>query len=158
MLDIKGITLEEVQKRYPPTFQPLGYDTPLDISPLGKPLVISSFEMCINVILTLLMMKPGQYPSIPELGIDIESYLHEYADDTNIPDKIKSQLNEQCNRLQLTGINIEVTMDTTDPSMNALVIMITGTDRIAYGSESNKVIIGITYDQLNRLYMRKHYI
>jgi hypothetical protein len=103
-------------------------------------------------------MKPGQYPSIPELGIDIESYLHEYADDTNIPDKIKSQLNEQCNRLQLTGINIEVTMDTTDPSMNALVIMITGTDRLAYGSESNKVIIGITYDQLNRLYMRKHYI
>ena len=158
MLDIKGITLAEVEKRYPRTFQPLGYDTPLDVNALGKPKVLSTFEMCINSILTLLMMKPGQYPSIPELGIDIESYLHEYADDTTIPDKIKTQLQEQCNRLQLTGINIEVSVDRTDPSANALVIIVTGTDRICYGSESNQVIIGITYDQLNRLYIRKHYI
>ena len=59
--------------------------------------------MCINSILTLLFMKPGQYPSIPELGIDIESYLHEYSDDRTIPQKIKTMLNDQCNRIEVTG-------------------------------------------------------
>jgi hypothetical protein len=158
MLDIKGITLAEVEKRYPSKFQTIGYDTPLELNDLHKPKVLSSFEMCINIILTLLMMKPGQYPSIPELGIDIESYLHEYADDKSIVDKIKSEINDQCNRLQLTGITVDVSIDSTDPHTNALVIMITGTDRLTYGSDSNQVVIGITYDQLNRLYMRKHYI
>jgi hypothetical protein len=158
MLDVKGITLDEVTNRYPRGFQVLGYDTPLEINALGKPKVISTFEMSINVVLTLLMMKPGQYPSIPELGIDIEHYLHEYSDDKNVLDEIKTKLNDQCNKLQLTGIKIDVSFDRTDPSLNALVIMMTGTEKIAYGSESNQVIIGITYDQLNRLYMKKQYI
>ena len=74
MLDIKGITLAEVEKRYPSKFQTIGYDTPLELNDLHKPKVLSSFEMCINIILTLLMMKPGQYPSIPELGIDISHF------------------------------------------------------------------------------------
>ena len=158
MLDIRGITLAEVERRYPKNFQTIGYDTPLDVNALNKPLVISSFEMAINIILTLLMMKPGQYPSIPELGIDIESYLYEYADDETIPGKIKEALNDQCNRLNLTGITVDVSFDKSDPSTNALVIMITGTDRLTYGLDSNRVIIGITYDQLNRLYMKKYYI
>jgi hypothetical protein len=91
-LDEKGITLAEVVTKYPRTFQTLGYDVLMDVDSFGKPKVISTFEMCINSILLLLKMKPGQYPSIPELGIDIEQYLHEYSDDPKIISEIQNKL------------------------------------------------------------------
>ena len=157
-LDDKGITLDEVNRRYPRSFQTLNYDVLLDTNETHKPKVISTFEMCINTILTLLMMKPGQYPSIPELGLDIEQYLHEYSDDEDIPQLIQTELQKQCNKLQLTGIQIDVYFDTSNSALNALAIQITGTDRLTYGQTSNQAIIGITYDQLDRLYIRKQYI
>ena len=157
-LDEKGIYLSEVDKRYPRSFQTLGYDVLMDTDSTYKPKVISTFEMCVNAILTLLYMKPGQYPSIPELGIDIESYLHEYADDPNIPSEIKNKLIDQCNRIEVTGIQIDCYIDQTDDGTNALVVKVTGTDKLGYGSQSGNVIIGISYDKLNRLYVRKSYI
>ena len=68
-LDEKGITLSEIRGKYPPSFQTLNYDILMDVDSMYKPKVISSFEMIINSILMLLFMKPGQYPSIPELGV-----------------------------------------------------------------------------------------
>ena len=156
-LDEKGITLAEVNKKYPRTVQTLGYDVVLDYDAAHKPKVISSFEMCINIILTLLFMKPGQYPSIPDLGIDIEQYLHEYSDNKGIPNIITNKLNEQCNRLGVTGITFDCSFDMLE-GINVLVIQINGTERMAIGSESNKVILGISYDKLNKVYSKKVYI
>lgn len=157
-LDEKGIRLNEVTAKYPRSFQTLGYDVLMDTDSAYKPKVISTFEMCINSVLTLLYMKPGQYPSIPDLGIDIESYLHEYADDPTIPNLIHSKLMDQCNRLQLTGITINCYIDKLNDGTNALVVDITGSERMSYGSKSNHVIIGISYDKLNRLYARKVFV
>ena len=122
MLDTVGITLSEVNGKYPQKLQSLNYDVVLDSDSMYKPKVISTFELAVNTILTLLFMKPGQYPSIPELGIDIESYLYEYSDDKRIPSAIRNKLIDQC------------------------------------GNESSHVIIGISYDKLNRLYVRKLYV
>lgn len=158
MLDTKGITLEEVKSKYPKIFQTLGYDVTLGVDAAHKPNVISSFEMCINAILTLLFMKPGQYPSIPELGIDIESYMHEYSDNPTTCQKILLKLHEQLNRLDIMGISVYVSFDKTDDGLDALLVEVTGNDRNTYGMPSNKVIIGITYDKLNRLYARRYYI
>ena len=158
MIDQRGIQLSEVTAKYPRTFQPLGYDVLLDVDECNKPKVISTFQLCINTILTLLFMKKGQYPSIPDLGINIEQYLHDYSDDYRIPDKIKSELNDQCNRLQITGITYDCFFDKTSDGFDALVIDIKGTDRLAYGSDSSHVIIGIAYDKLNRLYVKQSYI
>lgn len=154
-LDTKGITLAEVVNKYPESFQTLGYDVLMDVDAYNKPKVISTFEMCVNTILTLLKMKPGQYPSIPELGIDIEKYLHEYADDPDIPNEIKTKLLDQCNRLQSVDIELNVFVELSPDGNNALVVQITGSDTLAYGGKTPTVIIGITYDKLNRLYSRK---
>jgi hypothetical protein len=128
----------------------------MDIDEFHKPKVISTFEMCCNIIITLLMMKPGQYPSIPDLGINIEQYLFEYSDDTSIPAKIHDEIMDQCNRLQLTGIEVEVYFNNTYQSCNELRVVIKGTEYLSAGNDLPDVIIGITYDKLNRLYI-KHY-
>ncbi|MBR5296318.1 MAG: hypothetical protein IKU29_00405 [Parabacteroides sp.] len=156
-LDEKGITLAEVTNRYPRSFQTLGYDVLMDVDDYNKPKVISTFEMCVNAILTLLKMKPGQYPSIPELGIDVEKYLHEYADDPDIPNEIKTKLYDQCNRLMTIDITIDVFVEHDNDGTNALIVEVEGSDTLTYGEESSTVIIGITYDKLNRLYTRKVY-
>lgn len=157
-LDTKGIKLSEVTGKYPKTFQTLGYDALLDVDECMKPKVVSTFKLCVNTILTLLFMKPGQYPSVPDLGIDIEQYLHEYVDDPTIPGKVINALNDQCNRLQIVGLTYDCYMDKTSDGFNALVVDIKATERLGYGSESNEVIIGITYDKLNRLYAKQSYI
>lgn len=155
-LDVNGITLKEVTSRYPEQFQSLGYDVAFDVDSMYKPKVLSSLELAVNIILTLLMMKPGQFPSIPELGIDIESYLFEYSDDKSLPSEIKNKLSEQCNRLDISGLTLDVYVDKTEEGHDALIIEITMTEQLAYGNdESGRIIIGITYDKMNKLYVRK---
>jgi hypothetical protein len=156
-LDPRGITLAEVSYRYPRSFQTLGYDVSFDVDEMYKPKVLSTFEMCINAILTLLKMKPGQFPSIPELGIDVEQYLHEYSDDPNIPMTIKSKLTDQLNRLNYTGIDIQVFHDITADGQQAMIIRVEGTETLEYHMDMSPVIIGITYDQLGKLYTRIRY-
>jgi hypothetical protein len=157
MLDPKGIRLSEVNKRYPRSFQPLGYDVLLDIDSMYKPKVISSFDLTVNSVITLLMMKPGQYPSIPELGLDIESYLFEYADDKTILQKLHAKLRDQMNRIDISGVDVQFQSDYTEDGTPVLLVIITGNKFVAYGSRSDKVIVGITYSKLNELYIRKVY-
>ncbi len=155
MLDTKGIYLDEIRMKYPPKFQTLDYDIVLDHDSMYKPKVLSSFELGVNSLLMLLVMKPGQYPSIPDLGIDIESYLFEYDDNPKLPSIIKEKILNQCNRLNIIGLDIDVRFDKTYDGTSALVVDIKGTQRLCYGSESSHIIIGISYDKLNRLYVRK---
>ena len=157
-LDPVGISIDEVNKMYPKSFQRLKYDVAFDHDSMGRPKVLSSFQVGVNAVLTLLFMKPGQFPSIPELGIDIESYLHEYSDDKNIPIEIRNKLSDQCNRLDISGLTINVSIEKTNENRDALLIDITGNEYISYGNETSHVIIGITYDELNRLYARQVYI
>lgn len=155
MLDPKGIYLNEVNRRYPRSCQTLGYDVLLDTDSMYKPKVISSFELTINSIITLLLMKPGQYPSIPELGIDIESYLYEYIDDENVPKTIQAKLRDQMNRLDLSGCEVKVDIDRMNDGTYALILRIIGNEYISKGAPSNRVIVGISYSKLNEVYIRK---
>ena len=56
-LDEKGITLAEIRNKYPPDFQILNYDVLMDSDSMYKPKVISSFDLIINSILTLLFIE-----------------------------------------------------------------------------------------------------
>ena len=158
MLDQRGIHLAEVSHMYPREFQTLGYDALLDTDGMNKPKVIGTFELCINSILMLLKMKPGQYPSIPELGIDIDQYLHEYSDDKTISNTIKSRLENQLSVIGYVGIDIDVTTDITADGHTALIVHVTGTDRLTYNTKKDNVVIGITYNQLGKMYARIKYI
>lgn len=157
MLDNKGIYLSEVNIKYPKICQPLGYDVLLDTDSMYKPKVISSFEMTVNSIITLLLMKPGQYPSIPELGLNIESCLFEYADDEKVLQKLQSKLRDQMNMIDVSGVDVEFFSEIATDGSNVLLVVITGNNFICKGVESNRVIIGITYSKLNELYIRKVY-
>lgn len=157
MLDIKGITLEEVANKFNVSRQTLGFDTCLDVDSACKPRILSTFELVVNSIIGLLIMKPGQYPSIPDLGIDIEQYLFEYSDDPKIPLIIQSSLEDQCNRLGWSGVSTYVTVD-EDQGIPVIVVQISGFEYYTAKTVKRNAIIGITHDKLNKLYVNKKYM
>ena len=61
----------------------------------NRPKVLTELESYVNDILMLLFGKPGFYPSIPTLGMDIKKYLYMFEDEINV-EEIKSTLAEQC--------------------------------------------------------------
>ena len=56
-------------------------------------------ETVANAILNLLFGKPGYFPSMPELGINIQQYLYQFWDEVD-PNLIKARIVSQCTFFQ----------------------------------------------------------
>ena len=54
----------------------------LEINSFDKPKELSGVTAWSQLILNLLFLKPGTYPSMPEMGIGIETYQYDYLDET----------------------------------------------------------------------------
>ena len=61
----------------------------------GKPKMLTENQTLANNFLMLLLGKPGFFPSLPMIGIDISRYLYMFVDDINI-DELKSKIAVQC--------------------------------------------------------------
>lgn len=70
-------------------------DPTYGVNEFNKTKVLSETETYVNNILTILFGKPGFYPSIPTLGMDISQYLYKFEDEINV-ERIKAILANQC--------------------------------------------------------------
>lgn len=70
-------------------------DPTFSINDYNKPKMLTNLETYVNNILMLLFGKPGFYPSIPSIGMDIQQYLYKFEDEINVED-IKNTLAQQC--------------------------------------------------------------
>lgn len=70
-------------------------DPTFGVNDFDLPKVLSTTETYARNVLLLLFGKPGFYPSIPTLGMDIQQYLYMFVDDINT-DSIKTKLATQC--------------------------------------------------------------
>lgn len=61
----------------------------------NKPKVQTELETVVNDILMILYGKPGFYPSIPTLGMDVRQYLYQQEEDVDT-NSIKNILAAQC--------------------------------------------------------------
>ncbi len=68
------------------------------IDNFGKQKYLTSIESIGNIILNLFFMRPGTMPSMPELGININSYIYNLTDEVDV-DEIKNKLQSQCSEL-----------------------------------------------------------
>lgn len=120
------------------------------IDDFRKPKVLNDYEAVIQSILVVLFGKPGCYPSIPELGMNIQQYRNRRLDQIDT-DALKAQLAYQCRSLSSNIIDgsIDVTKMMLDNRDVALVFVIpVTTDQ----SQKNMLIglkmadSGITYN------------
>ena len=75
-------------------------ETPLREADFGlnnfnNPKRLKDEEALARTILIILFGKPGVFPSMPEIGMDIKRYFYKFADDID-PITIKVQLAYQC--------------------------------------------------------------
>lgn len=70
-------------------------DPTFGINDFNKPKVLTEAETYVRNLLMILFGKPGFYPSIPELGMDIKQYLYQFSDEIDTAD-LKSKLAYQC--------------------------------------------------------------
>ena len=134
----------------------LGYDISFSLDNFGKPRIISEIELIKNIVLFILFSKPGQYPSLPNIGLNIQSYLYSFYDEID-SNGLRDQIISQCNALgayfDRGVINIVKTLYRNKPS---LMIHIEGTSTFPQNyniddDSSKKYLIGITYDELNQM-------
>lgn len=135
----------------------IGYDTTFELNEFGQPKIQSEIELIKNIILFVLFSKPGQYPSLPHIGLDIQSQLYSFYDELDVED-LKVQLSGQCEILgayfSQGTIDVKKTKYKNQPS---LLIHIEGSETYPDGymrdsiGTVNRYLIGITFDELNKM-------
>lgn len=135
----------------------IGYDGTFELNEFNEPKLASEIEVVKNIILTVLFFKPGQYPSLPTIGMNIQNLLYSFFDEIDT-DKLTQQLIEQCSALGVYFSNGSIVMKKliyrNQPS---LLINVKGTQiyPVGYKKDSinnvNTYLIGITFDEMNKM-------
>jgi hypothetical protein len=73
----------------------MAVDPVFGVNDFNRPKILNEDETYVNNLLMLLFGKPGFYPSIPHLGMDISSELYKFEDEIDI-NRIKADLSYQC--------------------------------------------------------------
>ena len=119
------------------------YEPVLELDDFKKPKVLKGWEGVVFSVITVLFGKPGFYPSIPELGLNIQRYRNTLTDAID-PDELKAALVYQCSKIgsELENNGLEIykshqgTRDfivisipyITDKANNRLIIGLAGDD------------------------------
>lgn len=106
-----------------------------------KPRVLTGPEVIIQSVLMVLFGKPGCYPSIPELGMEIQQYRLQRVDTLDLED-IKDQLSYQCGLLREGWVdnNIELYFTRAVGGQQVLLFVIPVTNE----DERYNLVLGIT--------------
>ncbi len=76
----------------------VGKEVLFDFDNFKQPKTLSENETIARQIINLLMMRPGNLPSMPDVGINIEQYLYTLQEDLD-SDEIIKQIYTQCGQL-----------------------------------------------------------
>ena len=137
----------------------IGYDTTFELNEFNEPRLRSEIETLKDTLLFILFSRPGQYPSLPQVGLNIQDYLYEFYDEIDEVE-LKNKMIEQCETLGIYSKNgsfdIKKVMYKNQPS---LIIHIEGTETFPSGykhdqvGNSKKYMIGLTYNEVKDMIM-----
>ena len=131
----------------------VGLDTTFELDDFGKPRLRDELELIKNIVLYILFTEPGQYPSLPHIGLGIKSLLYSHYDDI-IEEDLRDQIIGQCNAL---GVHFEngvvVIKKIIYRDKPSLIIHIERTidDQFIDVNNLNKYMIGISFDELDKM-------
>lgn len=94
----------------------------LSVNKFNQPKVTTGIKAIINKIITLIMMKPGTYPTRPYMGVGLaDNYRYTFTDD--IPN-IKSEVNKQIETYLPELSSVRVEFDTKDSDKTLYIYII----------------------------------
>nr|DAJ90339.1 MAG TPA: Baseplate wedge protein [Caudoviricetes sp.] len=93
-----------------------------------------------QLILNLIFLRPGTYPSIPNMGVGLQDYEYEYIDD--VKDNIRNKIEEQV-KLFLPDVplaSVEVTsVDYEGKTILLIVISLDDNGQIVTGAVASEI-------------------
>ena len=129
----------------------VGQDALFELDEFSRPKLISPSEMIKNIILFILFSKPGSYPSLPGIGLDIQSYLYEFYDTLNV-NELKQSIIDKCSLLEFYFNNNNISIiKYKDNGVPSLKINMDYVINSANGNKSKSFHIGISYDELKNI-------
>lgn len=117
------------------------------VNNFNEPKIITGNNVLAMTILLILFGKPGCYPSIPNLGMNIQQYIYSKYDEINV-DAIKAKLTTQCSMLS-NSINSDVieVFKTINNGNPVLVIKIP----IVSKNDTDTLVLGVTTNDTNNV-------
>jgi hypothetical protein len=117
------------------------------VNDFNRPKVLAEDETYVNNLLMILFGKPGFYPSIPYLGMDVGSMLYMFEDEINT-DKIKTDLAYQCiDFLPLIDDGDLDVVVTTYKGRTMLIFQLP----IIYKKKTTTLTVGVTLNEKGQL-------
>lgn len=129
----------------------IGKDIEFGLDNFQNPRMGSKNDAIARSLLNLLLMKPGQLPSMPSLGIDIYSYLYGFEEEIDT-ETILDKIQEQCGDL-LPFIDVNNTAIVVIPKegldLLMLVVPIFGEESIiyAFSKKNNTLLFDYKFDK-----------
>ena len=93
-----------------------------------------------QLILNLIFLRPGTYPSIPNMGVGLQDYEYEYIDDVkdNIRNKIEEQVNLFLPDVPLTSVEV-TSVEYEGKPILLIVISLEDNGQIVTGAVASEV-------------------
>lgn len=108
-----------------------------------QPKVLSKKDSVVQIILSMFFLRPGNYPSMPHIGINISKYL--YATEGELdPEELKRDIFNQCSELmeEISIGDVQVAIvDVNGTGTLVVVLPLTG-DFNDEGVETNVLTLG----------------
>ncbi len=81
----------------------------LSINSFDNPTELTGIKAWSQLILQLIFMEPGTYPSLPEMGVGIENYQYDFLPDilSQLASSIIQQQRTYLSDVPLTGVTVE---------------------------------------------------
>ena len=134
---------------------PLGVDGSLGLDKYGNVKILSEGEMVKNILSFILFARPGQYPSLPHIGLNIQSLLYSAYDEID-ESVLASQIVEQCSALgeyfRKGDIAIRKVKYYNKPAL--MIYVHINKERLGNSvNKSDEYRIGISFDEVDKLHV-----
>lgn len=120
----------------------------------NQPLKLNQKDSIVQVLLNMLFLKPGNYPSMPHIGIDIQKYLYKTANDID-SEGLKEQIFNQCaeimSDISIGDIQIAVVDIGGGSSSGTLVIVIPLITTDDNSKETNMLVLGFQSSETGKV-------
>jgi hypothetical protein len=134
----------------------IGQEVLFGLDNFHKPKMLSLKDTVAQQIINLLLMRPGNLPSLPHIGINIEQYMYRLQDDFD-PEEIKQKIYNQCSELlsyiSLGEVQIFITIyKGKDLLIVAIPIVGFGETEnllVAFSSSQNDVNVAYQFEEIN---------
>lgn len=111
-----------------------------NVNDFNEPKVLSPTESYITDVMMILFGRPGFYPSIPYLGMNIQQYLYNFDDEINT-EEIKSELALQCSEFSYYIDTGDMDIITTQYNGNLMIMFLMP---IIKDSKEFQLVLGVT--------------